>query len=79
LSDGTYRTRWVVSVPKAASADTACGCIGSITGTGKADFVISFPTGFTTAERQDFVDRIQALVALSVFDVSVSTPEGSWS
>jgi hypothetical protein len=37
------------------------------------------PVSFTAAERQDFVDRLQALVALSVFDVSVSTPEGSWS
>lgn len=79
LSDGTYRTRWVVTIPKAASADTACGCVGSLMGTGKADFTISFPTNFTAAERQDFVDRIQALIALSVFDVSVSTPEGSWS
>ena len=79
LSNGNYRTRWVVSIPKAASADTACGCTGSISSTGKADVVIDIPTNYTTAERQDFVDRIQALVALSVFDVSVSTPEGSWS
>lgn len=79
LGDGTYRTRWVVSIPKAASADTACGCTGQITGTAKADINISFPANLTTVERQDFVDRLQALVALSVFDVSVSTPEGSWS
>jgi hypothetical protein len=79
LSNGSYRTRWVISIPKAASADTACGCVGAITSTGKADMVIDIPTNYTAAERQDFVDRIQALVALSVFDVSVSTPEGSWS
>jgi len=79
LSDGTYRTRWVVTIPKAASADTACGCVGQITGTAKADITISSPTLLTAAERQDFVDRIQSLVALSVFDVSVATPEGSWS
>jgi hypothetical protein len=68
-----------VTIPKAATADTSCGCAGTILGTAKADIVISFPTNFTTAERQDFVDRIQALVALSVFDLSVSTPEGTWS
>lgn len=79
LSNGNYRTRWVVSIPKAASADSACGCTGQITSTGKADIVIDIPTNMTAAERQDFVDRVQALVALSVFDVSVSTPEGSWS
>lgn len=79
LQNGNYRTRWVVTVPKAASSDTACGCTGSIQSRGKADIVIDVPSNFTSAERQDFVDRIQALVALSVFDVSVSTPEGSWS
>ena len=79
LSDGTYRTRWVVTIPKAASADTACGCTGSIVGSFKADLTITTPVPLTAAERQDAVDRVQALVALSVFDVSVSTPEGSWS
>jgi len=79
LSDGTYRTRWVVSLPRAASASDPCGCVGQILGTAKADIVISSPTLLTAAERQDFVDRIQALVALSVFDLSVATPEGSWS
>lgn len=78
LTSGNWRTRWVVSVPKLATVDTACSCIGSVLGKGKADIVIDIPTSFTLAERQDFVDRIQALVALSVFDVSVSTPEGSW-
>jgi len=79
LADGKYRTRWVLSIPKAATVDSACACIGSSLGTGKADIVIDIPTSFTAAERQDFVDRIQAAVALSVFDVSVATPEGSWS
>jgi len=78
LTSGNWRTRWVVTVPKLATVDTACSCIGSILGKGKADIVIDIPTSFTLAERQDFVDRLQALVALSVFDVSVSTPEGSW-
>jgi hypothetical protein len=79
LANGLYRTRWVLSLPKVATADTACSCVGAILGKGKADVTIDIPTSFTAAERQDFVDRLQALVALSVFDVSVSTPEGSWS
>lgn len=79
LSDGNYRTRWIVTIPKAATADSACSCVGAILGTGKADIQIQIPTNFTAAERQDFVDRLQALVALAVFDVSVATPEGSWS
>lgn len=79
LSNGNYRTRWVVDVPKNATADSACACTGQLLGKGKADIVIDIPSSFTAAERQDFVDRLQALVALSVFDVSVATPEGSWS
>lgn len=76
--NGANRTRWVVAVPKAATDDTSCGCKGTILGTGKADIVIDVPLNFTAAERLDFVKRVQALVALSVFDVSVSVPEGSW-
>lgn len=78
-STGGNRTRWVLSAPKLATADSACGCTGSSMGVGKADIVIDIPSNFTSAERQDFVDRLQALVALSVFDVSVAVPEGSWS
>lgn len=79
LGDGKTRTRWVLSVPKNATADSPCACTGSNLGTGKADIVIDIPANFTAAERQDFVDRIQAMVATTVFDASVSTPEGSWS
>lgn len=78
LADGTNRTRWKMDVPKAASEDSSCACTGTILGKATADFNIVTPTVFTAAERQDFVDRLQALVALSVFDVSVATPEGSW-
>jgi hypothetical protein len=78
LSDGTYRTRWLVDVPKVASVDSACACIGSNIGKGRADMTFVVPTSFTTAEKQDFVDRVQALIALAVFDVSVGSSEGSW-
>lgn len=78
LSDGKYRTRWVLTIPKAASTDSSCACTGQTLGTAKVDITIDIPSVLTAAERQDFVDRIQSLVALSVFDVSVATPEGSW-
>jgi hypothetical protein len=77
-SDGTYRTRWVLVCPKAATSDSACGCAGTITSTNKVDINATYSTNLTAAERQDFVDRIQSLAALSVFDVSIATPEGSW-
>lgn len=79
LGDGKTRTRWVLTIPKNATADSPCACTGSPLGTGKADIVIDIPSAFTAAERQDFVDRIQAAVATTVFDASVATPEGSWS
>lgn len=76
--EGVTRVQWKLVIPKAAAADSACACTGSILGTGIADIQIVIPSGFTTAERQDFVDRIQALVALAVFDSSVANLEGSW-
>lgn len=79
LANGNTRVRWVISIPKYATSDTACSCTGATLGTGKADIVIDVPSNFSSTERQDFVDRLQALIALSVFDVSVSGPEGSWS
>lgn len=79
LSTGNYKTRWVVSIPKNATVDSACSCVGQLLGKGKADIQIDIPSSFTTAEKQDFADRVQALVASAIFDVSMSTPEGSWS
>jgi hypothetical protein len=76
--DGITRVRFTLDLPKAASADSACGCVGQITAQGYADIQIRVPSTFTTAERQDFVDRIQALVATTVFDVSVGALEPSW-
>ncbi len=76
--DGIWRTRWTLAATKLASADSACGCVGQEVGRVDANIEIRIPTLLTTAERQDFVDRLQALVALAVFDSSVSVPEGSW-
>jgi hypothetical protein len=76
--DGVSRVHWKVSVPKAAAADSACACTGEVTSLGIADIQITVPNNFTTAERQDLVDRIQSLVATSTFDDSVAKLESSW-
>lgn len=76
--DGIWRVRWTLAVPKLATVDSSCGCVGQEIGQAYADIQIRVPTIFTTAERQDLVDRLQALVALAVFDTSVSGPEGTW-
>lgn len=76
--DGIYRVRWTLSVPSAATADSACACTGQLLGTADVDIVARIPSSFTTAQRQDFVDRIQSLVASTPFDVSISGLEPSW-
>jgi hypothetical protein len=76
--DGINRIRHQLVVPKAAAADSACGCVGQVLAQADADIQIRMPSTFTTAERQDFVDRLQAAVATSVFDVSISALEPSW-
>lgn len=78
LQSGAYRTKWMLTLPKAATADTSCACVGQIMSRGKADMTFDIPSNFTAAEKQDFADRIQALVALALFDSSISIPEGSW-
>lgn len=77
-SAGVTHTQWILFVPKVASEDSACSCIGASQGRGKAGIKIDIPTSFTTAERADFAARIQAAVATAIFGSSVSGPEGSW-
>lgn len=76
--DGIYRVQGSLLIPKAATADSACGCIGQITASAVADIIVRIPTGFTTAERQDFVDRLQGYIANAVFDTAVANLEPAW-
>lgn len=79
-SDGNTRVRFLLTIPKAATADTSCACIGQLVGKpAKADVTVDVPTAFTAAERDDLRLRIQALVAHAVFTASVKDLEGSWS
>jgi hypothetical protein len=79
-ADGNYRVRFLLTIPKLATADTSCGCIGQTLGKpAKADVTIDVPTVFTAAERDDLRLRIQALVAHAVLTVAVRDLEGSWS
>lgn len=71
------RVQFKLDVPKAAIADSACGCVGSITSRALADVIVNVPSGFTIAEKQDLCDRLQALVAHAIFDAAV-LGEGSW-
>lgn len=79
LSSGATRSRFLLTVPKVASVDSPCACIGSDIGKGTANVVVDIPSSFTAAERLDLVLRIQAFVASPVFTAAVQNLEGSWS
>lgn len=75
---GVSRVQFKLDIPKAAAADSACACIGQETARGIANIELTVPTGFTSAERADFCDRVQALVANAIFDAAVASLEPAW-
>lgn len=75
---GVYRALFKLDVPKAATADSACGCAGSIVATGIAAIDVTIPANFTPAERLDFCLRIQGAVAHAIFTAGVHNLEGAW-
>lgn len=77
-SNGNYRISFKLILPKAATADSPCGCVGSITSQGYLDIVAHVPQGFTVAERDDFTKRAQSLVASAIYTAAQTNLEGSW-
>lgn len=77
-TDGKYRIRIVLTVPKTASDDTSCACAGTELGRGKADIVIDVSSALTAAERQDFRKRIKDYIDGAEFTALVDNLEGSW-
>lgn len=76
--DGITRIHFKVDVPKAAEADSPCGCAGQNIGRAFADITVVVPAGFSATERTDLTLRIQSLVANAVFTASVASLEGTW-
>lgn len=72
------RVQFRLEVPKAASADSACACVGETLATGLCVIDVRVPAAFTAAERDDFKLRIQDLVAGAVFGAAVKDLEPSW-
>nr|URG16424.1 MAG: coat protein [Leviviridae sp.] len=75
---GTTRVQYKLVLPKAASEDTSCACIGQSLGTGNCDIIVTIPASFTATERDDFAKRIQSLVASGVFLSSIGSLEPVW-
>lgn len=76
--EGVTRVTFKITLPKAASADTSCACVGEEIGKGIATVEVVIPSQFTSAERSDFALRIQGLVANAVFTAAVANLESSW-
>lgn len=76
--DGVFRVIFHVDVPKAADASSACACIGQEIGRGICDIQLVIPSSFTSAERDDFTKRIQALVANAIFSAASTNLEPAW-
>lgn len=76
--DAKTRVQFKLTLPKAATADSACACVGSELARGYADIVIHVPVQFTAAERDDFCKRLQGLVASAVFSSAVKDLEPVW-
>lgn len=79
LADGSYRIRFQYRVPKLATADSACGCIGTILGKVNGfDLTFDVSGALTAAERQDLRKRFQSLATSQVLVDAVDSLTGSW-
>jgi hypothetical protein len=76
--EGVYRVQFKLEIPKAATTDSACACTGQELGKGIANVDLTVPSVFTAAERADYCDRLQALVANAIFDAAVANLEPAW-
>lgn len=76
--DGIYRASFQMSVPKAATADSACGCVGSEIAKAIMTVEVVIPSQFTAAERDDLRLRTQGLIANAIYTAAVANLEGAW-
>lgn len=65
--------RWNLSVPHVATADSACGCEGTVLGTDYVRIELSVAPITTAAERTDLWTRLRDLVASAEFKASVES------
>ena len=77
-TNGNTRVQFKLSIPKIATADTACSCVGANLGTAVANIDVLIPGSFTAAERENLQLSIKALVGDAIFVSAVKNLEGSW-
>lgn len=79
-SSGNTRVRFLLTIPKLATADSACGCIGQPIGKpAKFEIIADVPSSLTAAERDDLRLRAQGLAAHAITTAAIKDLEPSWS
>lgn len=75
---GNYTITEKLIVPKAASEDSSCACVGTELARGEFNASFRVPVGFTAAERDDFTKRCQAAIAHAITTAAATNLEPAW-
>jgi len=76
--NGNTRVSARLTVPKAATADSACACVGQNIGVNYFDATVTVSSSDTAAERTDLRTRIKDFFASAVFTAAIDNLEGAW-
>lgn len=76
--EGVQRARIRLLIPKAATADSTCACVGTVLSTGTFDGTFIIPSNFTAAERADFCARVKDAFADAITTALVGSLEPAW-
>lgn len=74
-SKGKVRIKWTMDMPIVAAEATSCACPGEVVRNADVTIQVRIDKGFTTAERTDFMERLEDLVQTTQFRASVISLE----
>lgn len=69
--EGKVRVKWDIDMPIVATEDSSCTCTGDVLRSAVADISVRLDKSLTLAERTDFANRLQDLVASAQFRASL--------
>lgn len=72
---GKIRIKWDLELPVVATEDSSCSCAGEVLRKADVNITIRIDKGYTTAERTDFMERLEDLVQTTQFRASVISLE----
>lgn len=77
-ASGNTRVLFKLTLPKLATEDSACACVGAVLGEALVNIDVLIPGAFTAAERENLQLQITALAASNPFVDAVKNLIGSW-